>query len=348
MANEFIARNGLIAQSNSTINGTLLVSGSLTITGSLNTSGGGGITGSLSGTASFATSASYTLSASQAQTASFVNTLNQNIIITGSAAIGTSSLGPFENTLTLGARDTTAEGGQLGFNAPGGTYTSASFIDLYQNKLRILKGSNDTSTGEVANWNMHTLQMSLPAYTAASSFAGTATAGLAVDSSGGIITTPYLYRTINLTDTTTISGSTLQLLYSQLIPANTFAAGDIVRVSWRGQKLSAVSSNTASLYINTASSLSGATLLGIYTSTVNVRMIQMDRKLYVKNATTNTEMYSIIQPSAGEWSANPTALFTTSSINWTVNQYIIAANQLTNGSDSFKGSSIEVERIRTT
>jgi hypothetical protein len=334
MANEFIARNGLIAQNNSTITGSLNVSG--------------GITGSLSGTSSFTTSASYALSSSQAQTASFVNTLNQNIIISGSAAIGTSSLGASESTLTLGARDTTSEGGQLGLNAPGGSYISASYIDLYQNRLRILKGTNATSTGEVASWNMHTLQMSLPAYTSSSSFGGTATADLAVDSGGNIITIPHLYRTTNLTDTTTISGSTLQLLYSQLIPANTFIAGDIVRVSWRGQKLSAVGPNTASLYINTASSLSGATLLGIYTSTVNVRMIQMDRKLYVKNATTNTEMYSIAQPSAGEWTANPTSLFTTSSINWAINQYIIAANQLQSGSDSFKGSSIEVERIRTT
>jgi hypothetical protein len=52
MANEFVAKNGLISQNNST------VTGSLTVTG--------GITGSLSGTSSFATSASF------AQTASYV------------------------------------------------------------------------------------------------------------------------------------------------------------------------------------------------------------------------------------------------------------------------------------
>ena len=80
MANEFIARNGLIAQNNSTITGSLLISGSITITGSLNTSGGG-ITGSLSGTASFATSA---------LTASFINTLNQNVVITGSLNVSSS------------------------------------------------------------------------------------------------------------------------------------------------------------------------------------------------------------------------------------------------------------------
>ena len=54
MANEFVAKNGLISQNNST------VTGSLTVTG--------GITGSLSGTSSFATSASF------AQTSSFITT----------------------------------------------------------------------------------------------------------------------------------------------------------------------------------------------------------------------------------------------------------------------------------
>ncbi len=63
-------------------------------------------------------------------------------IISNQLTIGSSSQGPNENTLTLGARDAVNEGGQLGFNAPGGTYTSASFLDLYQNRLRILKGTN--------------------------------------------------------------------------------------------------------------------------------------------------------------------------------------------------------------
>lgn len=124
----------------------------------------------------------------QATTASFVNTLNQNVLITGSATIGATSAGASENTLTLGARDTANEGGQLGLNAPGGTYTSASFIDNWQNQVRILRGNNTTSDATVANWNLHTKQMQLPQYTNASSFVGTATANLAVDSGGNIIT----------------------------------------------------------------------------------------------------------------------------------------------------------------
>jgi hypothetical protein len=155
------------------------------------------ISASITGNAATATSASYAatasyvlqaVSASFASTASYVNTLNQTVIITGSAAIGTSSLGPSENTLTLGARDTSNEGGQIGFNAPGGTYTSASFMDNWQNKARILKGNNTTSTGLIAQWDIHTTQMQLPGYTAASSFPGTAAANLAVDSGGNVIT----------------------------------------------------------------------------------------------------------------------------------------------------------------
>jgi hypothetical protein len=109
-------------------------------------------------------------------------------IISSSLVVGSGSLGPNENTLTLGARDTTNEGGQLGLNAPGGTYISASFIDLYQNKLRILKGTNAGSTGEVAWWSMHNLQMALPGYNSVSAFPGTAVAVLSVDTSGNVLT----------------------------------------------------------------------------------------------------------------------------------------------------------------
>jgi hypothetical protein len=172
--------------------------GSAAISGSLNVVGpviATSFTGSLSG------------SATSALTASYVNTLNQNVVITGSAAVATSSLGPSENTLTLGARDTSNEGGQIGFNAPGGTYTSASFIDLYQNRIRILKGTNAGSTAEVANWSMHSLQMSLPAYNNPSAFPGTSVANLEVDSGGNIITTSPVTPVAGHTGIVTIVGN---------------------------------------------------------------------------------------------------------------------------------------------
>lgn len=184
------------------------------------------ITSSLFGTASYARQ---TLSASFASTASYVNTLNQSVIITGSLAVGTSSLGPYENTLTLGARDGASEGGQIGFNAPGGTYTSASFIDNWQNKARILKGNNTTSTALIAQWDIHTTQMQLPGYTAASSFPGTATANLAVDSSGNVITVSTSGGSVfPYTGNAVITGSltTTGIIYAQPNGGMYFQGGD--------------------------------------------------------------------------------------------------------------------------
>jgi hypothetical protein len=65
MANEFVAKNGLISQNNTT------VTGSLTVTQ--------GITGSLSGSTTLATTASYVLqavSASFSATSSFANAVD--------------------------------------------------------------------------------------------------------------------------------------------------------------------------------------------------------------------------------------------------------------------------------
>jgi hypothetical protein len=129
-------------------------------------------------------------------------------VIVGSAVIGSSSLGPSENTLTLGARDTAGEGGQLGFNASGGTYTSASMLDLYQNRLRILRGTNAGSDAEVAWWSMHSKQMAMPAYNSTSAFPGTAAAYLATDSSGNVITVSGIAGVTGATGPTGPQGAT--------------------------------------------------------------------------------------------------------------------------------------------
>jgi hypothetical protein len=156
-------------------------------------------------------------------------TITGNQLITGSLTVGSSSLGASENTITLGARDTVNEGGQLGLNAPGGTYTSASFIDNWSNNIRILRGSNATSDGLVTQWNLHTKQMQLPAYTSATSFVGTATANLAVDSSGNVITVSTSGGTVfPYTGNAVITGSltVTQPIYVPINGAMYFQGGD--------------------------------------------------------------------------------------------------------------------------
>jgi hypothetical protein len=198
-----------VATGSFTISSSLLVSGSTvlrgntTVTGSVTTTTG--FTGSLFGSSSYALTASYALNAvsssyalsasyapggGSSATASYVNTLNQNVLITGSLTVSSGSVGPVENTLTLGPSPGggAGEGGQIGFNAAGGSYITASFIDNYQDRLRILKGTNAGSTAEVVSFNLKTLQVTFPAYTSVSSFPGTSVATLAVDSGGNIIT----------------------------------------------------------------------------------------------------------------------------------------------------------------
>jgi len=236
---------------------------------------------SITGNAATATSASYATvassslfatSASQAASASFVNTLNQNIIVTGSAAIGATS-GASENTLTLGARDNGSEGGQLGFNSPGGVYTSASMLDNYQNRFRILRGTNAGSDAEIAWWSMHTKQMALPAYTGSGAFPGTTTGILGVDSSGNIITTTAggtgtvtqvnTSGTVNgltltggpiiSTGTITLGGTLSNILTSSLAQSGSTIGSTFVGLGSTVTTLAGLSSVTSTNFTGTAS-----------------------------------------------------------------------------------------------
>ena len=125
-------------------------------------------------TASFALSSSQANTASFARTASFVTTLNQNIIITGSLTVGSGTGGATENTLTLGPPPAggTGEGGQLGLQATGGSYTSASFIDTYQDQFRILKGPNGGSDTGILSINLQTRNATFLGAITASGFSG--------------------------------------------------------------------------------------------------------------------------------------------------------------------------------
>jgi hypothetical protein len=157
-----------------------------------------------------------------------------------------------------------------------------------------------------------------------------------------------LYRVVNTTDSATTSATILTLIYSQLIPANTFTTNDVIRLSYRGLKTGGNAGNNAYFYINTTSTVSGATLLATNSTALGIRMMQLDRKLYIKNVTTNTEMYNTAVSAFAEFTPTNTSVFTNIAINWTVDQYIICANTLNSASDSWKGVSLEIERIRQT
>ena len=160
----------------------------------------GSFTGSFSGTVT---------SASFASTASFVNTLNQRVLITGSLTVGSSSLGSGENTLIVGIPPNagTGEGGQILLSAAGGTYTSASMLDNYQDSFRVLRGTNTGSDAFKLKVDLHTGQVQIPNYNGPSAFSGTSAANLEVDSSGNIITTNPVTPVAGYTGIVTIIGN---------------------------------------------------------------------------------------------------------------------------------------------
>ena len=276
-------------------------------------------------TASLATTASFLLgsvtSASFASTASSVNTLNQSVIIANALTVGTSSLGSTENTIVVGLPPSggTGEGGPILLQASGGLYTSASMIDNYQNQFRVLRGTNASSDSQHFGVNLHNGQIQLNKYSGSGAFTGTPVAGLGVDSNGYIVSSTRTGRY-----GTAISGSTIgtgvtaqTIVFSQLIPANTFTSNDIIRTYFRFRKLLTSANATLNIVVNTSSAVAGSTTLA--TLTGNAVHMQMKRDFYIAQGNATTHLGSGVSANTDEVT-NTQGLTV---INWAVDQYLI-------------------------
>ena len=102
-----------------------------------------------------------------------------NLLINGAPSVA-------ESSLALGAMGT-AEGGQLTLNKAT-SYTYAAHIDVWNDSLRFLYGTNTATSGVAMSVNLSNRQLILPLYTTSTSFTGTAAGVLAFDSSGNILT----------------------------------------------------------------------------------------------------------------------------------------------------------------
>lgn len=160
--------------------------------------------------------------------------------------------------------------------------------------------------------------------------------------------TPTKIKTFFKTNSfTAVTGSTADTLTgSVLIPANTVSIdlpGTIAEVTARAIKTGVAGLTTLRIYINTADSLSGATLLatgGLATATDLFQ--QVSRTLFigkgpvnVKTALTSAQLYS-----------DDTRTTTAESnvvVDWTSPQYIILAVQNAAAGDSTIGSGIFVK-----
>ena len=149
------------------------------------------------------------------------------------------------------------------------------------------------------------------------------------------------------TDTAGYSATANTAVYTQLIAANTYAIGDILRVTYRTRKTGGNGNQTLRIYVNATADLTGTPILiGGYLNAGAPSFLvnQMVRHLAIKSSTNNTEVYF----AAGVGIATDYGLYnstTTCAIDWTTNKYFVFAIQQTSAIDVNYGSMYLIEKL---
>jgi hypothetical protein len=158
-------------------------------------------------------------------------------------------------------------------------------------------------------------------------------------------TLPTIFKTT--TDTVGYSGTANTVVYTQLISANEFSAGDVVRVTYRTRKTGTNGNQTLRVYVNSTPDLTGSPILlgGFNSAGANTFLTnQMIRHLVIKNSTNNTEVFL----AAGLGISIDTGLYngiTTCAINWTLARHFVFAIQSSSLTDVNFGSMYLIEKL---
>ena len=261
------------------------------------------LSSSLFGTASWATNA---------RTASFVNTLNQDVIVSGSIDINNGG------KLTVNAVGGD-EGGEilLGKAVTNTTLTGSGVtIDVYQNKLRIFEQGGNTRGGY---YDITTL-------------------------GSGVGTNLSPIRNIqNTTDGTAVTGTTSNTLTkSILIPANTVGVGDVLYIKSRARKTGTAGTLIVRMYINTSAAIGGSLIATSATNAATNVYFQYTRTAIVKTTTNTETMAGNLNVNADDNVAVTTAV-SANNIDWTVAQYLVIAHANSSAADSSVNSFAHIQ-----
>jgi len=146
----------------------------------------------------------------------------------------------------------------------------------------------------------------------------------------------------DITDSAALTGTTaITLMKSILIPANTYATGDVVKILNRAIRNTASGTAINYFYINTTNSLTGATLVG--TQSTAASYYAMEKSIYIKS-TTISETINTVSSSGSEAGVGTNGI-SNLNIDWTVNQYIIAAFQNATVGQSTVMSSLIIQKF---
>jgi hypothetical protein len=145
-------------------------------------------------------------------------------------------------------------------------------------------------------------------------------------------------------DGTASSGTTNTISISVLIPANTFALDDVIRINHRVRATGVLGIRETRIYANTTNAIAGAVLVSTASLTSTTLAANMQRFLAIKNASTNTEVVTATTNQLTDYASFTTAV-STLAINWTVDQYIIFAVNAINAADSIRATMYSIEKL---
>jgi hypothetical protein len=158
-----------------------------------------------------------------------------------------------------------------------------------------------------------------------------------------------IYKSVSTTTAgTPVNSNGINLLNSLLIPANTFAAGDIITIQGMVSKDNAGSTYVPYFYWNTSASLVGAILIatGVAGATTG-RNIMLYRRLHIltANGTGNASYVFSTTDSANSDLNFMGGAGSTLAINWTSAGYIILAGSRISSLDTLSGQWIKVSNF---
>jgi len=147
-------------------------------------------------------------------------------------------------------------------------------------------------------------------------------------------------------DSASFSSAANTAVYTQLIAANTYVVGDVLRVTYRTRKTGGNGAQTLRIYVNATADLAGTPiLLGFYAPAGATGVYnQMQRHLAIKSATILSE---VIRTNANLQTdfGNDTFAVSTLLIDWTANKYFVFAIQNSSALDVNFGSFYSIEKL---
>ena len=156
-----------------------------------------------------------------------------------------------------------------------------------------------------------------------------ATASFALNGGGG--SSNFSVISISATNSTAVTGTTANAIVSSiLVPANTFGSNGIIDIAARYLKTGTASSQNVRMYVNTSSSLTGATLVANFYNGANTQV----GAWRTANISSNTINFLSTLGTFSSDLASIAGTGTSAPFDTSVNNFIIFAVQLGSGLDS--------------